>query len=122
LETKYTNWNEQYEKLHEYIASTQCYIISKQGIDKINKLFTINEGKYSFNIDKSNDKLRVADKFLYKHTNTYVYQYNYITSDSKDSIIHNDHLKWHKQLNKQDQYEIISNILLNPLQADPKSL
>ena len=52
----------------------------------------------------------VADMYLYINHKTYVYKYNYINLKIMDSTIHNDHLEYHKNLDKYQQYEIFKNL------------
>ena len=41
----------------------------------------------------------VADIFLYKNLNTYVYKYNFISTKDEESSIHEGHLDYHKKSN-----------------------
>jgi GR25 family glycosyltransferase involved in LPS biosynthesis len=104
LENMYTNWNMMYNKGPEFhIASTVAYVISRKGIDKMLSLFTYDTFTFYTKID-------VADKFLYKNCNTWVYKYNFISSDSEDSYIHSDHLEWHKKCNMINDKVIINDL------------
>ena len=107
LQDDYTNWNDYLEKKYQ-ISSTVCYIISRSGINKIfNNCEYINDDHFIF---KTNKKMDVADMYLYINHKTYVYKYNYINLKIMDSTIHNDHLEYHKNLDKYQQYEIFKNL------------
>jgi GR25 family glycosyltransferase involved in LPS biosynthesis len=101
--------NNLYLKWTEGIYSTMSYIISREGINKI-----INFAKYNFNTNNFNinNNLNIADTYIYKIVNTYVYKYNYITSLDNESTIHPEHLDNHK-LSSLNQLQIILNDLIN---------
>jgi hypothetical protein len=92
---------------NEQIASTACYIISRNGINKIiNDCEYIDDNNFLFlNKDK---KFNVADMYLYKNLETYVYKYNFISTINNNSTIHTDHVEFHN-LNTKFQFEIIVN-------------
>jgi GR25 family glycosyltransferase involved in LPS biosynthesis len=109
LENDYTNWNEYLKNKHQ-ISSTVCYIISRNGINKIfNDCEYINDDNFIF---KTNKKMNVADMYLYINNNTYVYKYNYINLKIMDSTIHNDHKDYHTICDKYQQYEIFKNLVI----------
>ena len=86
LNNLYTKWNND-------IYGAVCYIISREGIDKLTRIAKYDQYNSSFNVTTL---LSIADWFLYNNTNTYVYKYNFIASLDEESIIHPDHLNIHK--------------------------
>jgi GR25 family glycosyltransferase involved in LPS biosynthesis len=102
-----------YEKWNDYnidlISGTACYIISRKGINKIIKNAEyLENNNFIFNQDKFFD---VADIYLYKNLETYVYKYNFIGTIDKDSTIHNDHVNHHTLSTNFQIEEIINDIL-----------
>jgi GR25 family glycosyltransferase involved in LPS biosynthesis len=93
LDNLYNKWNDYYNLEDKHISSAVCYIITKKGVEKITKKmkYFIENDIFSF----ENIKLDVSDILLYKNVNTYVYKYNFISYESSDSYIHNDHLYTH---------------------------
>ena len=85
----HTNWNEEANK-NNMIWSTASYIISRKGIENICNKVTYNN-IFRFNINY----IHVADLFLYKLSETYVYKYNFISTINKDSNIHENQLDYH---------------------------
>ena len=85
--------NDMYTKWNSNIFGAVCYIISREGINKITSFAKYDQNNNSFEITK---KLSIADWFLYNNTNSYVYKYNYISSLDNESIIHPEHLDIHK--------------------------
>ena len=80
--------NDNYTKLSNFnISSTASYIISRDGIIKICNLVNYNIDTFIFN-----KKINVADIFIYKYVNTYVYKYNFIDVNIFDSTINNCNL------------------------------
>lgn len=81
------------------VCSTVSYIISKNGIKKL-----MNYGSYDINTNtfKINDKMDVADLFIYQNLNTYFYKYNFIATliENNISTIHPDHLFLHEMSDK----------------------
>lgn len=98
--TDYTRWSDVF---NFNIYSTASYIISRSGIDKICSLFHYNNDE--FELFKPLD---VADIFIYKNLNTYIYKYNYISVLNNESTIHPHHLKMHKKYTE-TQYNMIYN-------------
>jgi GR25 family glycosyltransferase involved in LPS biosynthesis len=107
----YTNWSDYYKNgLDKTIYGAVCYIISRRGINKICnyvKYFNNNnKDNFEFN-SKYNKEFDLADIFLFNNLETFVYKYNFInTNNDNDSLIHNDHLDFHKICN-QKQLNII---------------
>jgi GR25 family glycosyltransferase involved in LPS biosynthesis len=104
----YTSWNEEYNKDNDNyaICSTASYIISRSGINKIcNEVCNYDSNTNKFNFYK---QISVADIFLYNYTNTWVYKYNFISTKDEDSIIHSNHIEYHKKSSK-IQLDIINN-------------
>jgi GR25 family glycosyltransferase involved in LPS biosynthesis len=104
LKEKYSKWNDYFYNKYEQVGSTVCYVISRNGINKI-----INNAKYiddnNFILNKNNN-LDVADIYIYKNIDTYIYKYNYITTLIEQSTIHNNHMDLHKN-NDNFQFGII---------------
>jgi GR25 family glycosyltransferase involved in LPS biosynthesis len=98
----YINWI-------EGIYSAASYIISRKGINKIKNIAKYNFNNNNFTI---NNNINIADTYLYKLVNTYVYKYNYIATLDNESTIHPDHLNIHK-LSSLNQTQIILNDLIN---------
>jgi hypothetical protein len=92
---EFTNWNEYYNN-GNHIASTAGYIIRLSGIKKILQF---------------KRKFDLADKYIYKFCNTLVYKYNLIDTDNKDSLIHLDHVDWHKKCSLFQEKEIVNNFI-----------
>lgn len=90
LDQLYTNWNEEANK-NNMIWSTASYIISRKGIENICNKVSYNNNIFNFNINY----IHVADLFLYKLSETYVYKYNFISTINKDSNIHENQLDYH---------------------------
>ena len=82
LNETYTKWND----LNVDVYSTASYIISRNGINKICTLVDYN------NIETFifNKKIHVADIFIYKNLNTYIYKYNFIDINLFESTINNN--------------------------------
>jgi len=95
-----------YIKWHGSIFGSACYIISKTGIKKfINQIANYHNNE--FQILK---KIDVADKFVYKYLNTYVYKYNFITTLTEESTIHDWHIKLHEECNLNQLKNIIIDL------------
>ena len=98
LEHNYENWKDSFDESKlKHISSTASYIISKKGINKLCTIATNPKDSNKFIFD--NNELHVSDIYLYKHLDTYVYKYNYITTLTEESTIHNNHLNTHKKYN-----------------------
>ena len=80
LNNTYIKWNN--SKINFF--STASYIISRNGIKKICDLVEYNADVFIFN-----KKINVADVFIYKYVDTYVYKYNFIDVNIYDSTINN---------------------------------
>lgn len=108
LQKKYTEWNFLYNK-NIHVASAVCYIISKEGIKKITDLFEKQNDKFLFNTQTISN----SDIYLFKHVNTYIYKYNFISTTNNDSTIHNDHLPWHQKVSFNEEINIINDHLFD---------
>jgi len=98
LNNTYEKWITNYNK-NKKIWGTVCYIISKDGVKKICKICEyINDNQFKFNKNIYNG-FNVADIYLYKLLNTWVYKYNFINTSDQISFIHNNHLNYHKNSN-----------------------
>lgn len=90
----YIQWNEEAKKGHDYhIAGAGCYIVSREGINNVLKLFSYDSLNNIFNF--KNNNFNVSDVFLYMNTNTFVYKYNFVNINCFDSEIHPEHIEWH---------------------------
>ena len=88
------NYDNTYIKWDESVYGTVCYIISKEGVSKLTEFAKYDDFTDNFIFD-NNIKFDVADIFIYKKLNTYVYKYNFISTKCEDSTIHSDHLECH---------------------------
>jgi len=110
LTDTYVNWNDYLNIYGSPIASASCYIISRNGLNKISSYYLEKDNIFHFyNTEK---KLSVTDEYLYKNTNTWVYKYNYITTRDIESTIHNEHVNFHKTNNN----NILRNLLIDKLE------
>jgi GR25 family glycosyltransferase involved in LPS biosynthesis len=109
LDSLYTNWNDIFNRGSQ-IAGTGCYIITKGGINKILKLIEHNDGN-NFEIKTNITNFNVSDVFLYLNTNTWVYKYNFINIDGKDSFIHPNHLPYHRHTIALEFKKICNNLV-----------
>jgi len=105
IKETYAKWHDYYiENPFDHIGSTVCYVISRSGINKIiQNAEYIND--YNFKLNKNNS-LHVADIYIYKNLDTYVYKYDYISTLLEESTIHNNHLDLHKN-NDNFQFGVI---------------
>ena len=107
----YVKWIDYYKNgLNKVIYGAVCYIISREGINKICnyvKYFNTNDYNiFEFN-SKSNKEFDLADIYLFNNLETIVYKYNFInTNNDNDSLIHNEHLNFHK-ISSEKQLNII---------------
>jgi len=85
------------------IYSTAVYIISRNGVNKLCSLYHYNNDEFELM-----KPLDVADIFIYKNLNTYIYKYNYMTVLNNESTIHPNHLAMHKKYTE-TQYNMIYN-------------
>ncbi len=101
LDKEYTDWNDHINKfgIDFQIGGTACYIISRNGIN---------------NILKKNDNFDVADMYLYKNIKTFTYKYNFVSVQGLDSEIHNNHLSYQNNCEK-NQNKLVINKYLNKL-------
>lgn len=96
----YTKWND-FFNFNCY--STACYIISRSGINRLSSLFSYENDTFTFKTP-----IDVADIFIYKNVNTYIYKYNYISVLNNESTIHKNHLNLQKKYTE-CQFNIIYN-------------
>ena len=112
IENLYVKWSDYYKNgLDKTIYGAVCYIISRSGINKICnyvKYFNNNDkDKFEFN-SIYNKEFDLADIFLFNDLETIVYKYNFInTNNDNDSLIHNEHLDFHKICNEKQLSIII---------------
>lgn len=88
----YSNLNKTYNA-DENIYGTGCYIVSRNGINKI-----LNKISYDFDTDKffiNDNNITPADYYLYVNTNTCVYKYNFIDTQNVTSYIHVESMNYH---------------------------
>ena len=109
IDENYVKWNDYFNKgIDYYIYGTGCYIISRNGINKINNYIKYDENN---NFIVNNKKIiDVADIYLYDTLDTYVYKYNFIDTLNNNSTIHNDHLSFHEQCSKKEYNLIMKDI------------
>ena len=120
MNNTYEKWNDYY-KNKITIWSAVCYIISRNGINKLNNYIRYNDIDNNIdnndidnnNIDENDKFIIINNKiidnteiFLYNNLETYVYKYNFISTNINDSTIHNDHLNYHKRCNDK-QFDVI---------------
>ena len=74
-------------------SGTVAYIVKKKNLHDLKKFYEIKNDKIYL---KKNIKLSGADKYIFKMLKTYVYKYNIISTNCNESIIHQDHLEFHK--------------------------
>ena len=100
VDNLYSNWKDYYNSYDKTIYGAVCYIISRSGINKI-----CNYVKYSNNnnndiFEFNNENIKefdLADIYLFNNIETIVYKYNFINKNNdNDSLIHNEHLYFHK--------------------------
>ncbi|VBB18279.1 putative glycosyltransferase [Yasminevirus sp. GU-2018] len=90
LKNTYTKWTHESE-----IYSTASYIISRDAVKKfISNTASMND---DLRLNYLRRPLEVADEYIYKYLETYVYKYNYVNTLDETSLIHNDHLSSHKK-------------------------
>lgn len=109
LHNDYNKWSDYYiENPLSFIGCTGSYIISKQGVDKIltNNNFT-DDSNYILNYP-----INVADIYLYKYVDTFVYKYNFISSLNIDSILNKKFIKQYKKMNLIQINKMLENINL----------
>ena len=107
LHNEYNKWSDYYtENPLSFIGNTGSYIISKSGIDKIiaNNTF-INDVNYTLNYP-----INVADIYLYKYVDTFVYKYNFISSLNTDSIFNQKFIRQYQKLNFLQINKILKDI------------
>jgi GR25 family glycosyltransferase involved in LPS biosynthesis len=101
----YTSWNDFRNITGCCIASTSCYIITKEAVRKFCNLYTCQNDTFTFH--KPEIGISVADEFIYQNANTWVYKYNFIKTNENDSTIHNDHVSFHHELNQKNLVEFL---------------
>jgi hypothetical protein len=89
-----------------YIYGTVCYIVSRNGINKLKNYFNYEE-KNIFTINK---KINVADIYLYDKLDTYVYKYNFIATLDEESTIHSNHLDYQSKCSESQNNIILRDI------------
>jgi len=96
LKELYSKWIDYYvDKPLDHIGSTVCYIISRSGINKLIKNAEyLDDNNFILNKDHN---LNVSDIYIYKNLDTYVYKYNFISTNIEESTIHDNHLDYHKK-------------------------
>ena len=114
LNDEYTDWNNYLEKFDQ-IAGTGCYLISRNGINKILNICTYDSSSNNFKFIKETI-FDVADMFIFKNTNSFVYKYNYVSLNTNfNSNIHENqneiHELWHDKCEKNQDKIIIKNLL-----------
>ena len=109
LEKKYNqNLSSLYTKWNSSMYSTACYIISRNGIEKILKKATFENS--NFCVYKP---LNVADNYLYNGLDTYVYKYNFVSTLDETSLIHPNHLGIHKHSSLIHYISMLNDLVFN---------
>jgi GR25 family glycosyltransferase involved in LPS biosynthesis len=108
----YTDWNV-FLKNKEQVAGTGCYIISRQGINKILNICQYKNDIFHF---KEKTNFDVADMFIYQNTKSYIYKYNIVSLNTNySSSIHEQnnkkHEEWHVKSERQQDKIIIKNLI-----------
>lgn len=98
-----------YSKWKKDIYSAVSYVISRKGLNKLLKLAEYDGINNKFNIYSP---LSISDFFLYNSLETWVYKYNYLSTDDETSIIHPDHLDIHKQSSLVQLITIFNDLVL----------
>jgi GR25 family glycosyltransferase involved in LPS biosynthesis len=111
LTDMYTNWNHFYQTTNRCIASTACYIITKEAVQRFCSLFTYEHNTFIFHNPET--KMSVADEFLYQNNNTWVYKYNFIRTKYNDSMIHGDHVDFHRIFNHNKVSQLLMDSLMH---------
>jgi GR25 family glycosyltransferase involved in LPS biosynthesis len=94
----------------EFVSGTAAYIISRDGVKNfVNNVAGFVENKLQI----INKKLNVADYYVYRYVETYVYKYNFISTLDKDSEIHPDHLPIHRTSSMFEIDRIMNDVMAN---------
>ena len=103
IDSEYIRWKDN-------IYSATSYIISKNGLDKL-----LKKAEYDFvnNGFKIHTRLSIADYFLYNDLETWIYKYNFLSTDDETSIIHPEHLDIHKQSSTVQLLAILNDLVFN---------
>ena len=98
LNNKYEKWSDFYiENPIDHIGGTVCYIINSKAVKKFCEKIYFLENEIILN--DNNLKIDVADIFIYKNLNTYVYKYNFIETYENNSTIHLEHSDYQNKSN-----------------------
>jgi GR25 family glycosyltransferase involved in LPS biosynthesis len=107
LTDDYVCWSDYYHD-DDFIMGTCCYLITKKGVERFtDKLSVDQDNLITINDNQSID---VADRYIYKNLRTIVYRYNYISTMDSSSIIHPDHLDFHKKSSHFQLSQIVNNL------------
>jgi GR25 family glycosyltransferase involved in LPS biosynthesis len=104
---EYNKWSDYYiENPLTFIGCTGSYIISKSGVDKITSKNTfIDDNNYTLNYP-----VNVADIYLYKYVDTFVYKYNFISSFNNESIFNKKFIKQYQKFNFKQLNKMLGDI------------
>jgi GR25 family glycosyltransferase involved in LPS biosynthesis len=105
----YKKLSEQYTKWIPQIQGTQCYVISRTGLEKICSMVHYDNLTDTF-IFNTEYPFEVADLFIYAYVNTYAYKYNLISTLDEESTIHLNHLNNHKRSSKIQFNNILTDL------------
>ena len=111
LNNKYEKWSDFYiENPTDHIGGTVCYIITSKAV----KLFGEKISYIDNNIVLTDNELKidVADIFIYKNLNTYVYKYNFIATFENNSTIHLEHSEHQNKSNSFQKNILIDDICI----------
>ena len=92
--------------INNEIYGTLAYIVKKKNIKKLLDLFEYRNGKFKF---KTN-YISPSDGYIYENSNTYIYKYNIIIQNCKESTLHNEHLDFHNKSIKLNNQILLSNL------------
>lgn len=92
------------------ISSAGAYIISRQGLNKLFEVAEYDITNNKFNLYKP---LHESDTYLYKYVETYIYKYNFMSTDDETSTIHPSHLNYHKYSSLINLEQIFNELIFN---------
>ena len=79
-----------YSKKKKYAASSACYLITREGVDKLINVLEYTDKNGKFKKGEKYKKIFPADSYIYNFVNTYEYKYNLISTISFKSTISSD--------------------------------
>ncbi len=106
---KYINWNDYLKNTGIQISSAACYIISRNGANKLSSIAKYNNDN-DYTLDK-NITFDVSDMYIFKNLETIVYQHNFITISDNESTIHSSHDIPNNESHRANTFWMIDNLL-----------